>query len=64
MSSDLVNIVSNCIVVLLRFMTSATIKTDPDSYEPFLFDPETGFEIAARPFCEKYVEACGKEAGE
>ena len=55
--------VSNFIVVFLRLLTSATIRTDPLSYAPFLFHPETGTEIAPQKFCEGFVEACGKEAG-
>ena len=58
------NPVSNCIVVFLRLVTSARIRTDPDSYAPFLFNPETGDDIEPREFCERYVEAVGKEAGE
>ncbi|KAH8114898.1 cysteine proteinase [Phellopilus nigrolimitatus] len=54
--------VSNCIVVFLRFLTSAVIRTDPETYAPFLFHPETGDEIAPQEFCERFVEACGKEA--
>jgi len=54
--------VSNCIVVYLRFLTSATIKTDPDSYLPYIFDPETGDDISLLDFCQRHVEACGKEA--
>ncbi len=57
-------LVSNCIVVYLRFLTSATIKTDPDSYLPYIFDPETGDDISLLDFCQRHVEACGKEAGE
>lgn len=56
--------VSNCIVMYLRLLTSATIRIDPDSYAPFLFHPETGDEILPQEFCERYVEATGKEAGE
>jgi ubiquitin thioesterase protein OTUB1 len=55
--------VSNCIVVLLRLITSAIIRTDSTTYAPFLFDPETGDEVSPREFCERYVEAVGKEAG-
>jgi len=54
--------VSNCIVVFLRFLTSATIRTDPDSYKPFLFHPETGEPITIKDFCERFVESTGKEA--
>ncbi|KAI5118472.1 hypothetical protein M0805_003733 [Coniferiporia weirii] len=54
--------VSNCIVVFLRLLTSAVIRTDPEAYAPFLFHPESGDDIAPQEFCERYVEACGKEA--
>jgi len=54
--------VSNCIVVFLRLLTSAAIRTEPESFTPFLYHPETGDEIAPQEFCERYVEACGKEA--
>lgn len=37
---------------------------DPDTYAPFLFHPDTGMEITPHEFCERYVEAFGKEAGE
>ena len=57
------HIVSNCIVVFLRLLTSATIRTDPETYEPFLFNPETGDDVTPQEFCERFVEACGKEAG-
>jgi ubiquitin thioesterase protein OTUB1 len=50
--------------VYLRLLTSAHIRTDPESYEPFLFDPETAEPMAAREFCERFVEATGKEAGQ
>lgn len=55
--------VSNSIVVFLRLLTSATIRTDEDNYAPFLFHPEIGDQLAPREFCENFVEACGKEAG-
>jgi len=54
--------VSNSIVVFLRLLTSARIRTDPDSYEPFLFHPELGEALTPREFCESLVEAVGKEA--
>jgi ubiquitin thioesterase protein OTUB1 len=55
---------SNAIVVYLRLLTSAHIRTDPESYEPFLFDPDTAEPMAPRDFCERFVEATGKEAGQ
>ncbi|KAL0952742.1 hypothetical protein HGRIS_006973 [Hohenbuehelia grisea] len=54
--------VSNSIVVFLRLLTSAQIRTDPESYEAFLFHPELGEQLAPREFCESLVEAVGKEA--
>ena len=57
-------LVSNSIVVFLRLLTSATIRMDEDSYAPFLIHPEIGEPIPPREFCENFVEACGKEAGE
>ncbi|THH18226.1 hypothetical protein EW146_g2721 [Bondarzewia mesenterica] len=53
---------SNYIVVYLRLLTSAQIRTDPESYEPFLFHPEIGEPMSIRDFCEAFVEAVGKEA--
>ncbi|TDL26983.1 cysteine proteinase [Rickenella mellea] len=54
--------VSNYVVVFMRLLTSAQIRTDPETYAPFLFNPETGEDIPPREFCERYVEAVGKEA--
>lgn len=54
---------SNCIVVFLRMFTSAVIRTSVEDYAPFLFHPETGEDIAPQDFCERFVEATGKEAG-
>ncbi|KAI0821438.1 cysteine proteinase [Irpex lacteus] len=53
---------SNCIVVFLRMFTSAVIRTSVEDYAPFLFHPETGEDIAPQDFCERFVEATGKEA--
>ncbi|THH30504.1 hypothetical protein EUX98_g3677 [Antrodiella citrinella] len=54
--------ISNSIVVYLRLLTSATIRTDEDNYAPFLFHPEIGDQLEPREFCENFVEACGREA--
>ncbi|EPQ55743.1 cysteine proteinase [Gloeophyllum trabeum ATCC 11539] len=54
--------VSNSVVVYLRLLTSAQIRTDPDSYQDFLFHPELGELMTPREFCETFVEAVGKEA--
>jgi len=53
---------SNCIIMYLRLLTSAYIRTDPEAYAPFLLHPETGEDIAPQEFCERFVETCGKEA--
>ncbi|KAI0744790.1 cysteine proteinase [Earliella scabrosa] len=53
--------VSNSIVVYLRLLTSAEIKTNPD-YAAFLFHPETGDQMDPENFCNNFVEAVGKEA--
>ena len=54
---------SNYVVVFLRLLTSAQIRTDPESFEPFLFHPDLGEPLSIRDFCEGFVEAVGKEAG-
>ncbi|KZT24962.1 cysteine proteinase [Neolentinus lepideus HHB14362 ss-1] len=54
--------VSNSVVVFLRLLTSAQIRTDPDEFAPFLFHPEIGEPMTPREFCETFVEAVGKEA--
>ena len=60
---DAYGTVSNFIVVFLRLLTSATIRSEAYAYAPFLLNPETGEEIPPQQFCERFVEACGKEAG-
>lgn len=55
--------VSNSVVVYLRLVASAQIRSDPDEYAPFLFHPEIGEPMDTREFCEHFVEAVGKEAG-
>ena len=47
----------------LRLLTSAEIKTNPD-YAGFLLHPETGEQLDPENFCNNFVEAVGKEAGE
>ncbi|KAF8591761.1 cysteine proteinase [Ramaria rubella] len=54
--------VSNSIVVFLRLLTSAQIRTDPENYEPFLFHQDTLEPLPVREFCESSVEAVGREA--
>ncbi|KAG8997515.1 hypothetical protein FRB94_007640 [Tulasnella sp. JGI-2019a] len=53
---------SNSVVVFLRLVTSAQIRADPESFEPFLFNPDTFEPVSVRTFCETQVEATGKEA--
>ena len=54
---------SNSIVVYLRLLTSAEIKSNAD-YAAFLLHPETGEQMDPESFCNHFVEAVGKEAGE
>ncbi|KAI0830110.1 cysteine proteinase [Trametes gibbosa] len=54
--------VSNSVVVFLRLLTSAQIKSEADEYSPFLFDPETTDPMDPESFCNNFVEAIGKEA--
>ena len=51
-------------MVYLRLLTSAQIRADPDAYAGFLMHPELGEPMELRDFCESFVEAVGKEAGE
>lgn len=57
-------LVSNSVVVYLRLVASAKIRNDPEEYTPFLFHPEIGEPMGTREFCEHFVEAVGKEAGQ
>jgi len=50
--------VSNSVVLYFRLLTSAQIRADPDSYEPFLFD----FQMKPVEFCETLVEPMGVDA--
>jgi len=52
-------LVSNSVVLYFRLITSAQIRADPDSYEPFLLD----FQMELAEFCETWVEKMGAEAG-
>ena len=47
----------------LRLLTSAEIKTNPE-IAAFLIHPETGEQMDPESFCNNFVEAVGKEAGE
>lgn len=66
--------VSNSIVVFLRFLTSAYLKTHPDDYYPFIMDDPSlvQLEASGNPngilpidhFCNINIEAMGKESDE
>lgn len=53
---------SNSIVVALRLMTAAYIRTHPDDFAPFLLSPSTLEPVNPEQFCREEVEPCGKEA--
>jgi ubiquitin thioesterase protein OTUB1 len=53
---------SNSCVVYLRLLTSAQIRTDPTTYQPFLSHPDHGTQMEPQGFCESFVESIGKEA--
>ena len=59
-----VDLVSNSIVVYLRLLTSAQMRSEPEKYADVLFHPELDEPMELREFCENFVEAVGKEAGE
>ncbi|KIK23703.1 hypothetical protein PISMIDRAFT_100055, partial [Pisolithus microcarpus 441] len=50
------------IVMYLRLLTSAQIRTAPDEFEAFIMHPETGMEMSITEFCELFVDPMGKEA--
>ncbi|OJT14251.1 Ubiquitin thioesterase otubain-like [Trametes pubescens] len=54
--------VSNSVVMYLRMLTSAEIKSEAMEYSPFLFNPETTEPMDPESFCNNFVEAIGKEA--
>ncbi|GFZ48670.1 hypothetical protein JCM24511_06419 [Saitozyma sp. JCM 24511] len=53
---------SNCIVVALRLITSAYIRSHVDLFSPFLLSPTTFLPLTTDDFCRQEVEPCGKEA--
>ncbi|WVR07738.1 hypothetical protein IAU60_004781 [Kwoniella sp. DSM 27419] len=53
---------SNCIVVALRLITSAYIRSHSDLFSPFLLSPTTFLPLNTDEFCRQEVEPCGKEA--
>ncbi|KAI6020528.1 peptidase C65 Otubain-domain-containing protein [Pisolithus marmoratus] len=50
------------IVMYLRLLTSAQIRTAPDEFEAFIMHPDTGMEMTVTAFCELFVDPMGKEA--
>ncbi|KAL4077444.1 peptidase C65 Otubain-domain-containing protein [Scleroderma citrinum] len=50
------------IVMYLRLLTSAQIRTEPDEFVAFIMNPDTGMEIDVKEFCELFVDPMGKEA--
>ncbi|KAF9556457.1 cysteine proteinase [Agrocybe pediades] len=54
--------VSNSIVIYLRFVTSAHIKLNRESYEGFLVHPDTKDIMDVDSFCANVVQAMGREA--
>ena len=42
---------------------SAQLRLNEEEYSPFLTHPESGEPMMVGTFCEKFVEATGKEAG-
>ncbi|KAI9430852.1 cysteine proteinase [Lactarius indigo] len=53
---------SNYMVMFMRMLTSAQIRSNPDEYEPFLTHPELGEQMGVKEFCETLVEVLGREA--
>ncbi|GAA6001741.1 OTU family ubiquitin thioesterase [Rhodotorula paludigena] len=60
---------NSCIIVILRLITSAYLRTHEDEFSPFLFalddDPrfiQEGGAPTMRQFCEYHVEAVSREA--
>ncbi|KAF8642941.1 hypothetical protein AX16_009329 [Volvariella volvacea WC 439] len=53
---------SNSLVFYLRLLASAQIRQDPDSFAPFLINPDTAEPMEVVTFCTNVVETMGKEA--
>ncbi|KAI9461938.1 cysteine proteinase [Lactarius psammicola] len=53
---------SNYMVMFMRMLTSAEIRSNPEEYEPFLIHPDLGEKMGVREFCEAVVEVLGREA--
>jgi len=54
--------VSNSAVIYLRFLTSAQIRLNRESYEGFLVHPDTRDIMDVDSYCANVVQAMGKEA--
>lgn len=50
------------IVMYLRLLTSAQIRTAPEEFEGFIMHPDTGMKMTVTEFCENFVDPMGKEA--
>lgn len=53
---------SNAIVCALRLLTSAYIRSNPNTFSPFLLHPETLLPLPIDQFCLSEVEPCAREA--
>lgn len=49
-------------VVVLRLIASAHVRTNAESFAPFLMDPQTFEPMEPDSFCRTEVEPCGREA--
>lgn len=57
--------ISNSIMMYMRYVTSAQIKSDPFSYAPYLYNPDVPYAdepMDPADFCNHFVECMGKEA--
>ncbi|TEB22481.1 cysteine proteinase [Coprinellus micaceus] len=50
------------IVFFLRLATRAQLKINSETYDGFLYDPETGEPLDAESFCNRFVDPVGVEA--
>ncbi|KAI5993770.1 cysteine proteinase [Pisolithus orientalis] len=50
------------IVMYLRLLTSAQIRTAPEEFEGFIMHPDTGMKMTVTEFCLHCVDPMGKEA--
>jgi len=54
--------VSNSVVIYLRFLTSAQIRLNRESYEGFVVHPDSRDVMDVDSYCANIVQAMGKEA--